>query len=245
MAISDWKTGARDGGWIIGHRGAPRYETENTRESFEFAIKAGLPAIELDVWLVEDQLVVFHDHSLARITGFEGDISTTKLHILKTLKAGKSGYIPMLEEIMELCQKRCSINIELKGPNTECAVQKAVTAACGQGWKKNQFLISSFDHSALMRLRKLDDEILIGLLTEDTAQNLETAVKTIKPFSIHAWDNVVDDEYLAYLNSFSLPVFIYTVNDRNRCHALFGKGIRGVFSDDPYLINSQKTVSGQ
>ena len=47
---------------IIGHRGAPANECENTLESFKSAIKQGLDGIELDVqFTLDKKLIVYHD----------------------------------------------------------------------------------------------------------------------------------------------------------------------------------------
>ena len=56
----------------IGHRGASGYEPENTLRSFERAINMGCQWIELDVYCVQDELLVIHDDSLERTTNGEG-----------------------------------------------------------------------------------------------------------------------------------------------------------------------------
>jgi glycerophosphoryl diester phosphodiesterase len=64
---------------VIGHRGAPNLAAENTIPSYEVAISLGANAIELDVCLTaDDVLVVWHDRdpdgpiALARQSGAEG-----------------------------------------------------------------------------------------------------------------------------------------------------------------------------
>jgi len=58
-----------DGFWIVGHRGSPAAEVENTIPSFARAIAEGANAIELDVCVTRDrEVVVWHDF---RPNGFE------------------------------------------------------------------------------------------------------------------------------------------------------------------------------
>jgi glycerophosphoryl diester phosphodiesterase len=64
---------------VIGHRGAPEDEAENTLPSFQKALELGASAIETDFCVTaDDQIVIWHDRdpdseiALARQTGAEG-----------------------------------------------------------------------------------------------------------------------------------------------------------------------------
>src|SRR3990172_7851057 len=63
---------------IIGHRGAPYKEPENTIASFELALNEGANALEVDMCLTKDnQVILWHDwdpnntNALLREAGFE------------------------------------------------------------------------------------------------------------------------------------------------------------------------------
>jgi glycerophosphoryl diester phosphodiesterase len=50
--------------WVVGHRGSPCFEVENTMPSFERAIREGANALELDLCVTRDrEVVVWHDFS--------------------------------------------------------------------------------------------------------------------------------------------------------------------------------------
>ncbi len=52
----------------IGHRGAKTYEIENTLESFKKAIELGANAVELDVRISGDGiLIISHDDNLKKV----------------------------------------------------------------------------------------------------------------------------------------------------------------------------------
>ena len=57
----------------IGHRGACGHAPENTLTSFRRAMDMGCPWLELDVYAVEDELIVIHDDTLERTTNGFGD----------------------------------------------------------------------------------------------------------------------------------------------------------------------------
>ena len=58
----------------IGHRGAMGYEPENTLLAIAKALTLGVDWIEIDVYNVENNLIVFHDRRLERTTNGTGDI---------------------------------------------------------------------------------------------------------------------------------------------------------------------------
>ena len=69
---------------VIGHRGAMGYETENTIRSIQKAIALHVDMIEIDVFKTKDnQIVVFHDEKLMRLTKEEGQIEDKTLAEIK------------------------------------------------------------------------------------------------------------------------------------------------------------------
>jgi glycerophosphoryl diester phosphodiesterase len=74
---------------VIGHRGAAAVAPENTWESFEAALDAGVDAIETDVRATRDGvLVLMHDESLDRTTDGAGHVQETPWSVVHTLDAG-------------------------------------------------------------------------------------------------------------------------------------------------------------
>jgi glycerophosphoryl diester phosphodiesterase len=51
-----------EGVWIVGHRGSPTKEPENTFPSYEQAVRDGANALEIDICVTaDDELLVWHD----------------------------------------------------------------------------------------------------------------------------------------------------------------------------------------
>ena len=88
---------------VYGHRGYSGRYPENTMLSFQKAIEAGADGIELDVQLSRDgEVYVFHDYSLARMTGRDAKLSDLTSAELDTLRlAGTDEKIPKLTEVLE------------------------------------------------------------------------------------------------------------------------------------------------
>src|SRR5271156_4282030 len=114
----------------IAHRGASGTFPENTLAAFRAAIDAGADMCELDVHLTRDGVVVvIHDEEVDRTTDGKGRVAEMTLAEIKRLDAGArydrrftGETIPTLEEVFDLVEGRCSLNIELKGAGVETKV---------------------------------------------------------------------------------------------------------------------------
>ena len=104
----------------IAHRGLHNEEyPENSLGAFQRCIDKNYP-IELDVRLLNDNtLVVFHDDTLARMTGIDGYVSQINKEDLKNCKLNKTNFvIPTFREVLDLVDGKVPILIELKTANS-------------------------------------------------------------------------------------------------------------------------------
>lgn len=88
---------------------------ENSLTAFRMAAKEGY-GVELDVHITkDDQIVVFHDDDLLRMTGKEGKIEDfTYEQLLELRLAGSGEKIPLLTEVLEVIGGVGPIVLELK-----------------------------------------------------------------------------------------------------------------------------------
>ena len=105
----------------IGHRGAKGHVAENTLASFQKAMELEVDGIELDVHLsANGAIMVIHDATIDRTTsgtGFVKNINAAQLQLIG---------IPTLEEVLQLVNKNCTINIEIKDANATNAVVQLI-----------------------------------------------------------------------------------------------------------------------
>src|SRR6478736_6397135 len=140
----------------IGHRGAKGYEPENTLSSFQKALDLKVDGIELDVYLSSDgEIVVFHDETLNRMTDGKGYISQYSLSELKDFRIEQDHQIPTLREVFDLVDKKCFINVELKGRSTVKPVVDLIEDyITNKNWNYSHFQVSSFDWNLLAEVSK-------------------------------------------------------------------------------------------
>lgn len=103
----------------LAHRGlwSPGGAPENSLAAFQAACAAGY-GIELDVQLSADgEAMVFHDDSLARMTGAAGRLAERTAAQLAELRlAGSDERIPTLREALAVIGRRALVLVELKSP---------------------------------------------------------------------------------------------------------------------------------
>jgi glycerophosphoryl diester phosphodiesterase len=103
----------------IAHRGLHDMNVrvwENTLPAFARAVERGF-AIECDVHLTaDDEVVVFHDTDLGRLTGTDGYVWQRTAAEMRALRIGQSGdHPPTLQELLELVAGKVPLIVELKG----------------------------------------------------------------------------------------------------------------------------------
>jgi glycerophosphoryl diester phosphodiesterase len=209
----------------IGHRGAKGHATENTLASFEKAMEVGVDMIELDVFLSKDNIpVVIHDKTIDRTTisnGFVSDFLAIELQ-----KLG----IPTLEDVFQLVNHQCDINVEIKEFE---AVKSVLDLIHSNIFSKDKILISSFDWNALQEVRFHDSEIRLGVLTQTDVDLALAFAKFIKAYSIHPYYHLLTAENVAQMQSKNFKVFTWTVNEPEDIIFVKSLNVDGIITDFP------------
>jgi glycerophosphoryl diester phosphodiesterase len=202
---------------------------ENTIASIVKALELGASCVEIDVYYVDGQLMVFHDDRLERTTNGTGLIMEQTFQDLRRLDAGQGEKIPTLEEVFEAVNRRAGVNIELKGPGTA----EPVAAFLKLGWQSDLVLISSFDHSELAHVRKLDSHVKIGALIEDLPLDNALLASDLGLYSAHLSIQSIDSVFVEAAHARGLQVFVFTVNHTEDIARMQRLGVDGVFTDYP------------
>lgn len=219
----------------IGHRGAKGYIAENTLESIQKALDFGVDGIEIDVHLcATGELVVFHDVTLDRMTNGAGTLSKKSLTELKKLNVNTQYEIPTLVEVLDLIDKQCLLNIELKGKNTAFETCKTIqTYIETKNWEYGNFIISSFQHQELMDVFKLNSNIPLAVLSKASVEEALELAKTIKAKAIHPNYAILTRDNVKLAQDFGYKVNTWTVNDDDTIQRMKDYGVDGIISDVP------------
>jgi glycerophosphoryl diester phosphodiesterase len=224
----------------LAHRGASGHEPENTLLAIEKAITMGAPWIEVDVFAVEDELVVIHDERLETTTNGTGCVMKRSLAYLRSLDAGKGQKIPLLREVFDLTKGRAGVNVELKGPGTAAPVVKLIGEyrhghpGRYDGW----VLVSSFNHRELAKVRSLNPDIPIGALGFGLPPKHAKFAQDLGAVSVHTSVARVNRAFVNDAHRRGLKVFVYTVNRADDLKRMRAMGVNGVFTNFPELVLS-------
>jgi glycerophosphoryl diester phosphodiesterase len=217
----------------VGHRGASEYEPENTISSFKRAIEMGSDAIELDVHRTKDgELVVIHDEDVSKTTNGEGKVGELTLKEIKELEVEGGEEIPSLEEAFDFIDKRVKILVELK----EAGYVEQVYGLIKEKDQLDNVIVISFNEAPLRKIRELDEDIEIGYVYARTKKPLETAVDIganyVLPLHHFTHTSTVEKAHEK-----GLKVIVWTVNDEEDVKEMKEKGVDGIASDKPDILN--------
>ena len=222
----------------IAHRGAKGYAPENTLFAFQKAIDLGCDAIELDVHLsLDGELVVIHDEKVNRTTNGNGFVNQLLTKELKTFLIAEKHEIPTLKEVLDLTDRKCIVNIELKSYETaEKVVVLIEYYIANKNWKYADFLVSGFDWNAIQSLRFLNDQIPIGILTETNLDLAFAFAKFIKAEVLLPYFHLLDKENIKKIQEKGIKVIVWTVNESEDIIFVKSLQVDGIISDFPDRI---------
>ena len=103
-------------------------------------------------------------------------------------------------------------------------------------WNYSQFVVSSFDWTALQQVALLNWEIRIGVLTETDLDLAVAFAKFIQAKSIHPYHHLLTAENTAQLQEKGFEVFPWTVNEPEDIKKIKSFNVNGIISDFPDRI---------
>ena len=156
-------------GHLYAHRGLHDNKSdapENSMAAFRKAVEAGY-GIELDVQLTKDRIpVVFHDESLKRVCGAEGNVRDYTYEELQQFRLCRSDErIPLFSDFLKLVDGKVPLIIEIKiheNVDTVCSIADELIKEY-----RGTYCIESFHTMAVQWYRKHRPEVIRGQLSTD------------------------------------------------------------------------------
>ena len=184
---------------------------ENSLLAFSLACENGC-GIELDVQLSSDgEVMVFHDYTLVRMTGYDGRLSKTDAERLQTLSlCGTDQTIPTLSEALALVDGRVPILVELKGENLNTSLCKKVAEQLSK--YHGDYCIESFNPLLLRNIKKYLPNAYTGLLYTNVCREKKRKSPPHILLTAMAFNFLARPDFIAYnkKDRNSLPVKLAT-----------------------------------
>lgn len=157
---------------IIAHRGIHNNIDipENSIKAFELA-KSKNYAIELDIHLtLDNELVVFHDDNLKRMTGIDKNVDEcTYLELSKIKLLNTNCTIPSLDMVLDLINGDVLIDIEIKNTKRIDDICNILLAKLSK--YSGNVMIKSFNPFIVKKVKSLTKSYKTGLLITDNYNN--------------------------------------------------------------------------
>lgn len=151
---------------VIAHRGGLKHAPENTLAAFRNGISQGAQALEFDVQMTKDNvLVVIHDETVDRTTDGSGTVGEMTLDEMRALDAGDGEAVPTFEEVVEL-GKAGGVTLlpEAKSPALYPGMAAQMLEQLQAADYLDRSIIQSFDADALEALRAGDADVQLCAL---------------------------------------------------------------------------------
>jgi len=197
---------------ILGHRGSPYAERENSVASFEAALRDGADGFETDLRLLADGTpVLFHDDNFGEeaVESFSSrDIDAEPLDVLARF-AG-----------------RCTMVLEVKRGKWEGVLIDHVAR-----WPA--IVVASFDHRAIAELHRRSAPFPLGLTIEGAIVDAAAYAQRLGATWLFPRFRFVDAELVDAAHAAGIKVVPWTPNRASEWERLRALGCDGVITDFP------------
>jgi glycerophosphoryl diester phosphodiesterase len=214
---------------ILGHRGSPYTERENTVASFEAALAVGADGFETDLRLLSDRTaILYHDDDV-------GDVACESLSARDLAERGL--VVDQLDAVASLAERAGTIVLEVKRSKWEEVLIEHIAQ-----WP--HIVVASFDHTAIAELHRRGVAFPLGI-------TIAGAIVDVVPYAQRlgaAWlfpnFHFADRELVDAAHAGGLRVMPWTANRRTDWERLREIGCDGVITDFPdRAVEWRKSIS--
>jgi glycerophosphoryl diester phosphodiesterase len=247
---------------VHGHRGARAMRPENTLPAFEYAIAQGVDAIELDMAVTRDNvIVVSHDPileppvcsgpkpkavirelTLAQVR--QWDCGAVRNPAFPRQQPAPGARVPTLDEVFALAPKgRFLFNIETKifpqqpeltPPPEEFA--RMVLETIRKHHLESRVVLQSFDFRTLRAMKRLAPEIRLSALYAGPERDFVKIAQEAGAGIVSPEFNLVTGEQVKAAHAAGLEVLPWTANTQADWDRLAAAGVDGIITDDPAAL---------
>ncbi|WP_373072394.1 glycerophosphodiester phosphodiesterase, partial [Zeaxanthinibacter enoshimensis] len=102
-----------------------------------------------------------------------------------------------------------------------------------QGWKQEDFLISSFRWDELREMRKKNPDIAIAVLTDDDPAKAIEVAEELDAVAINPNYKKLNPENVKAIHDAGFKIYTWTVNKPEDIERMRELGVDGIFTDYP------------
>ena len=232
-----YKGSSNKGFVTYAHRGASHYCPENTMMAFYMGMQMGANGIETDVRRTRDGvLVLFHDATLTRVTGAEGDVADctyAELQELLVKKGELHDKIPTLEDFLaHFAYRDITFAIELKADG----IEKEISDLIHRYGIEEKTVVTAFELDRLKNVKAYAPALRIGYLTKAVDDALVDNLVEMGAYEICPHGEDVTPESTAKWHARGLNVRAWGIADEAIMKKVYDAGADGMTVNFPDLL---------
>jgi glycerophosphoryl diester phosphodiesterase len=250
---------------VHGHRGARARRPENTLPAFEYAISVGVDALELDMAVTKDDVIVvshdpvleppvcngalpsavIHELTLAEVKQWDcGNVQNPRFPTQQTVPGTR---MPTLDEVFALASRGdFDFNIETKSfvdkpqytPPPDVFARMVLEKIRAHHLEK-RVILQSFDFRTLRAMRQLAPEIRLSALVEkDDRDFAAISADAAKAEIVSPEFHLVTPEKTAAAHAAGIQIVPWTADAPSDWENLIRAHVDAIISDDPAALIS-------
>ena len=244
---------------VIAHQGGNHLWPPNTRRAFDGAVALGADALEMDVHLTSDGvLVVMHDDTVDRTTDGDGPISALAYDEIAALEAGDDWRPPGFEAVpyrgaglrvprlVDVLRDHPNVPLAIEIKPDGAATAGALCSTLGAEGRAADAVVSSFHPDAMQAFRDTCPEVATAAVQNEVRLFLALARLRLAgpyrpPFDAlqvparSGGIEVVTPAFVRAARAKDVPVHVWTVNEPAEMERLYELGVSGLITDRPDL----------
>lgn len=231
---------------VTAHRGSTQLAPENTIASVLEAIALDVDFIEIDVQLSKDsQVFLLHDPSFKRVAKVDKrprDLTYEEISQLNVgaYKAREDAIdlitfsAPLLEDVIKVCiLSNVKLNVELKDNGYGEELAEKVVVIIQENDFVERCVVSSYSQRLLRRVKQLEPEIKVGLITNSNAVTTYMKNNFVDFYSVRYVS--LSPSIVMYAHSRNKEIHCWTPSTKVAIQAAIHAGADNIITDNVEL----------
>lgn len=228
---------------VAAHRGDPQIAPENSLSGIRSAIEKKVDAVEIDVMLTKDRVVILnHDATLQRVAGVATKVNemtyeqVSKVDLVSRFPGKFIGEkIPTLDKVLEeVKEANIILIIDLKPADSSGELANKVVDLIEKHEIENHTYVQAFDYNSLREIRNRNSDIKIGQILYVSAGSL--ADLDVDFYTIR--QTMLSERFIKNARKQNREVWVWTVNIDRNMREVLKHDIDGIITNYPEKAQS-------
>lgn len=233
---------------VTAHRGNSIKAPENTEAAIVKAIQDGADYVEIDAQeTLDGQVVLLHDNTFLRTGGLNKAPYELTMNEINSLDVGswfsssyKGEQVPRLRDILIKYKDHVKFNIHLKNGAKQKRLNALVAEIISDTNAYDQCIISSFEYSALVQMKKYSENIKVGLIVYD--YNHKLLAYKVDFYSVST--DILSPSLVQTLHSNGKEIHVWSVNDKKTFNNVYSHNVHNIITNNVTLARQELTANG-